>query len=86
MFNLTADEKLGLNLTNKGKTNLHDYFKTVVEDYISEQAFEDRTSLDRIKEKFYTELHEGFLFIVPTLLNKFLLDKELVTSFNTDLN
>jgi hypothetical protein len=54
---------------------LHDWFERVVEDYISEQAVEDRTSLDRIKEKIYTELHDGFLCTISTLLHKFLLDK-----------
>jgi hypothetical protein len=55
--------------------NFHDWFVRFLEDNISEQAVEDRTSLDRIKYKFYTELHEGFLCIVSTLLHIFLLDK-----------
>jgi hypothetical protein len=75
MRNLTADEKLGLKLTNRGRINLHDWFERVVEDYISEQVVEDRTSLDRIKENFYTDLHKGFLCTIPTILRKFLLDK-----------
>jgi hypothetical protein len=52
MHNLTTNEKLGLNLSNGGRTNLHDWLGRSIEDYISEQAIEDRTSLDKIKEKF----------------------------------
>jgi hypothetical protein len=75
MRNLTPDEKLGLKLMNGGRMNLHDWLERIIEDYISEQAIEDRMSLDKIKEKFYTELHDGFFCTVPTLLHKFLLDK-----------
>ena len=55
--------------------NLHDWLERIIEDYISEQAIEDWTSLEKIKENFYTKLHDGFLCTVPTLLHKFLLDK-----------
>jgi hypothetical protein len=49
MHNLTTDEKLGLKLSNGGRTNLHDWLEIIIEDYISEQAIEDRMSLDKIK-------------------------------------
>jgi hypothetical protein len=45
------------------------------EEYIEDQAVEDRESVQTIKNKFYTELHDGFLCTVPSLLHKFLLDK-----------
>jgi hypothetical protein len=75
MCKLTPDEKLTLKLTNGGRMNLHEWVERIVEDYITEQAIEDRTSLDTIKDKFYTELHDGFLCTIPRLLHKFLLDK-----------
>ena len=75
MCNLTPDKKLGLKLTNRGRTNLHDWIERINDDYILEQAIEDQTSLDKIKEKLYTELHDEFFFMVLTLIHKFPLDK-----------
>jgi hypothetical protein len=54
---------------------LHEWVERIVEDYITDQAIEDQTSLDTVKEKFYTDLHEGFLCTIPRLLHKFMLDK-----------
>ena len=54
---------------------MHKWFERVDKDNISEQVVNDRTYLDKIKEKFYTELHEVFLCIASTLLHIFLLDK-----------
>jgi len=62
-------------LTNRGRTNLYDWLKIIIKDYILEQTIEDWTSLDKIKEKFYTKLHDVFFYIVPTLLHKLLLNK-----------
>jgi hypothetical protein len=75
MRNLTLDEKLDLKLMNEGQMNLHEWFERIVEYFISKQAIEDRTSLDKIKEKFYIDLHEGFMCTFLTLLHKFFLDK-----------
>ena len=75
MRKLTLDEELGLKLTNRGRTNLHDWLERIIEDYILEQAIEDWTSLDKIKETFYTKLHDGFFYTVPTFLLEFLLEK-----------
>ena len=33
-----------------------------------------KTSLEEVKRKFYTDLHEGFLFSIPILLYKFLIE------------
>jgi hypothetical protein len=54
---------------------LHDCLERIIECYILEQSIEDQTILDKIKETFYTKLHDGFFCTVPTLLHKFLLDK-----------
>jgi len=75
MRRFTPSEDLCPKLTNGGRTNLHDWIERFIEDYILEQAVEDQTSLDKIKEKFYTKLHDGFFCTVPTLLHKFLLNK-----------
>jgi hypothetical protein len=55
--------------------NLHKWVERIVKDYITYRAIEDRTSLNTVKEKFYIDLHEGFVCIVPRLLHKFMLDK-----------
>jgi hypothetical protein len=40
---------------------LNEWFERIVQDYIEEQAIEDRESVQTIKNKFYTELHDmGF--------------------------
>jgi hypothetical protein len=41
MRNLTVNEKLGLNLSNGGRMNLHDWLERIIKDYILEQAIED---------------------------------------------
>lgn len=50
MCKLTPDEKLTLKLTNEGRMNLHEWVERIVEDYITEQAIENRISLDTIKD------------------------------------
>jgi hypothetical protein len=75
MQKLTPDEKLTLKLTNGGWMNLHEWVEIIAEDYITEQDIEDQTSLDTVKDKFYTKLHDRFLCTIPRLLHKFLLDK-----------
>ena len=64
-----------LNLTNGGKTNLHEWVERIVEDYITKQDIEDQTSLDTIKDKFYIELHDRFMCTIPRLLHNFFLGK-----------
>ena len=60
MCNLTLDDKLGLKLMNRGRKNMNDWLERIIEYYISEQAIEDQTSLDKLKENFYIELHDVF--------------------------
>ena len=54
---------------------MYDWLKIIIKDYILEQTIEDWTSLDKIKEKFYTELLDRFFYTILTLLHKFLLNK-----------
>ena len=52
-----------------------EWFEKIFDDFSEEQAIEDRTSVETIKEKFYTNLTEQFLCSLPTLLFKFLIEK-----------
>ena len=49
--------------------------RKIVDEFYEEKAFKDRTSVETIKEKFYTDLTEQFLCSLPTLLFKFLIEK-----------
>ena len=62
-------------LYNGGNTNLSEWDKKIVVDFCEEQAIEQRTSFDDIKNCFHNDLHEHFLCTIPTLLFKFLIDK-----------
>jgi hypothetical protein len=75
MQNLSLDEKLMLKITNEVQTNLNEWFERIVCDYIEEQAIKDRSPVETVKEKIYTDLHDVFLCTIPSLLHKFLLDK-----------
>ena len=44
-----------------GRTNLSEWFEKIADDFCEEQAVEDRTSVETVKEKFYTNLIEQFL-------------------------
>jgi hypothetical protein len=72
---LTPDEELMLKIINGGRKNLNEWFEIIIHDYIEEQAIKDRSSVETIKDKFYTDLHNGFLCTVSSLLHKFMLDK-----------
>ena len=61
-------------LRNSGRTNLYEWLENVLNDLCEEQAIEDRTSLEEVEHKFYIDFHEGFLFSIPTLLYKFLIE------------
>ena len=51
------------------------WFKKIADDFYEEQAVEDRTSVETVKEKFYTDLTEQFMCSLQTLLFKFLIEK-----------
>ena len=54
---------------------MSEWFEKIVDDFCEEQAVEDRTSVETLKDKFYTDLTEQFLCSLPTLLFKFLIEK-----------
>ena len=57
------------------RTNVLDWFENIVDEFCEEQAVEERTSVETIKNKFYTDLIEQFLCSLPNLLFKFLIKK-----------
>ena len=89
------EQQLLEKLIRGGRTNLSEWFEKIVDDFCEEQAVEDRTSVETVKEKFYTNFTEQFFCSLPTLLFKLLIDKgvahivephpslqELPTNFN----
>ena len=62
-------------LIRGGRTNLSEWFEKIVDDFCEEQAVEDRTLVETVKEKFYTDSTKQFLCSLLTLLFKFLIEK-----------
>ena len=54
---------------------MSEWLKKITDDFCEEQGVEDRTSVETVKEKFYIDLTEQFLYSLPTLLFKFLIEK-----------
>ena len=54
---------------------MSEWFEKIVDEFCEEQVVEDRTSMETVKEKFYTYFTEQFLCSLPTLLFKFLIEK-----------
>ena len=73
--NATKEQQLLEKLIRGGRTNLSEWFEKIADDFCEEQAVEDRTSVETVKEKFYTDFTEQFLCSLPTFLFKFLIEK-----------
>ena len=73
----TKDQQLLEKLIRGGRTNLSEWFEKIDDKFCEEQAVEERTLVETIKKKFYTDLTEKFLCSLPTLLFKFLIKKGL---------
>ena len=71
----TKEQQLLEKLIRGGRTNLSEWFEKIADEFCEEQAVEDRTSVETVKEKFYTYFTEQFLCSLPTLLFKFLIEK-----------
>ena len=54
---------------------MSEWFEKIADDFYEEQAVEDRTLVETVKEKFYTDLTKQFLCSLLTLLFKFLIEK-----------
>ena len=70
----TKEQQLLEKLIRGGRTNLSEWFEKITNEFCEEQAVEDRTSVETVKEKFYTDFTEIFLCSLPTLLFKFLIE------------
>ena len=74
----TKDQELLEKLIRGGRTNLLEWFENITDNFCEEQAIEERTSVETIQKKFYTDLTEQFLCSLPILLFKFLIEKGVV--------
>ena len=54
---------------------MFEWSEKICDDFYKEKSSEEITYLDDIKGRFYTNLHNSFLYIVQILLDKFLIDK-----------
>ena len=71
----TKEQQLLEKLIRGGRTNFSEWFEKITDDFCEEQAVEDITSVETVKEKFYIDLTEQFLCSLLTLLFKFLIEK-----------
>ena len=71
----TKDQEMLEKLIRGGRTNMSEWFEKIADEFCEEQAIEERTSVETIQKKFYTDLTEQFLCSLPTLLFKFLIEK-----------
>ena len=69
------EQQLLEKLIRRGRTNLSEWFEKITNDFCEEKAVEDRTSVETVKEKFYTDFTKFFLCSLLTLLVKFLIEK-----------
>ena len=54
---------------------MSEWFKKIADEFCEEQVVEDKTSVEIVKKKFYTDLTEQFLCSLLNLLFKFLIEK-----------
>ena len=71
----TKDQELLEKLIQGGRTNLSEWFENITDEFCEEQAMKERTLVESIQKRFYTDLIEQFLYSLPTLLFKFLIEK-----------
>ena len=71
----TKNQELLQKLIRGGRTNLSEWFEKIADKFCQEQAVEERVSVESIEKRFYTDFTEQFIFSLPTLLFKFLIDR-----------
>ena len=54
----TKDQQLLEKLIRGGRTNLSEWFEKITNEFCEEQAIEERTSVETIQKKFYTNITE----------------------------
>ena len=63
------EQQLLEKLIRGGRTSLSKWFEKITDDFCEEQAIEERTSVETIQKKFYTDLTEQFLCSLPSYSN-----------------
>ena len=71
----TKEQRFLQKLIRGGRTNLSEWLEKITNEFCEEQVIEERTSVETIQKKFYTNLTEQFLCSLLTLLFKFLIEK-----------
>ena len=74
----TKDQEMLEKLIRGGWTNLSDWFENIIDKLYEEQSIEERTSVEIVQKKIYTDHTEQFLCSLSTLLFKFLIEKGVV--------
>ena len=54
----TKDQQLLEKLIRGGRTNLSKWYEKITNEFYEEQTIEERTSVETIQKKFYTDLTE----------------------------
>ena len=54
---------------------MSEWFEKITDKLCEEQAMEERVLVKSIEKRFYTDFIEQFIFSLPTLLFKFLIEK-----------
>ena len=54
----TNEQQLLEKMIQRGRKNLSEWIEKIADDFYEEQSVEDRTSVETVKEKFYTDLTE----------------------------
>ena len=52
-----------------------EWFKRIIDEFCEEHVVEERVSIESIQERFYNDFIKQFIFSLPTLLFKFLIDR-----------
>ena len=73
----TKDQLLLEKLIFMARTNLSKWLEKIANEFCEEQAVEDRTLVETVKNKLYTDLTEHFLCSLSTFLFKFLIEKRV---------
>ena len=54
----TKDQELLEKLIRGGRTNLSEWFEKIIDEFCEAQDIEERTSVETIQKRFYTDLTE----------------------------
>ena len=51
--------------------NLHEWLEKICEDFCEEKDIKERSSIEQVQQKIYTNLHEGFFVLYQAYYMKF---------------